>query len=112
VAADLPGLVVTRVGRAVVRRMEASPALRRAVLAGMWVGLAGQVACLGVFALLAGRGGSLVPCVVMAVAVAASVAGVSVGRGWPLTAALRARWELARLGRTGRLPGRRAPHDH
>ena len=45
----------------------------------------------------------------MAVAVPVSAAGVSVARGWPLTAALRARWELARLGRTGRLPGRRAP---
>ena len=80
---------MTRARRAVARQMQASPALRRAVLASMRAGLAGQVACLGGFALLAARGGSLVPCLVMAVAVPASAAGVSVARGWPLTAAVR-----------------------
>jgi hypothetical protein len=44
---------VIRGGSAVARQMSASPALRRAVFAGMWIGLADQVACFGVLAGLA-----------------------------------------------------------
>lgn len=97
---------MTRVGRLVARRLSASPALRRTVLAGMWVSLTVQAACLGFFVWVAARGGTVVPCAMMAVALPVTTAGYTVARGWPLTAWLRARWELARLGRTGQLPGR------